>query len=62
VNNDLFDAFSIEFANKVNITSMLEQNDRVILNQTLGLSSDDVARLKRIHLHLLLTRLKKTEL
>lgn len=59
INSDQFDIFAKQFDRKENIEQILSQNDFNILNQTLGLKSEDIEKLKEIRTKLIRKRMRK---
>jgi adenine-specific DNA-methyltransferase len=57
-----FRRFADQFASKEDIMSVLSRNNQVILKKVLNLDQTDIDRLMMLHRHVLLSRLKVSEL
>lgn len=59
IDNLQFENFALNFQNKDNIEQILTQNDLGILHPTLGLTAEDLNRLKSIRNKLIMKRMRK---
>lgn len=59
IDEDMFNKFTTEFEQKVNIENLLMKNDKIILGELIGLSNNEITRVQKIRDKLVKKRLRQ---